>query len=76
MFPCLCREQRFDGTDAGDRGLRRRVSVLRHALKRWTIYLAPYISFYVGLDVTLQGLDMLLRTRFDIHRLRWVKIEE
>ena len=32
-------------------------------------YLAPYISQNVSLDVTLQGLDMLLRAQFNIHRL-------
>ena len=39
-------------------------------------HLAPYISQNIGLDVTLQALDMLLRSRFKIHRLRWVNIEE
>jgi hypothetical protein len=37
---------------------------------------SPHISRNFGLEVTLKRLDMLLRTRFKIHRLGWVNIEE
>jgi len=38
-------------------------------------HLSSYIS-HVGFDVTLQVLDVLLRSHFDIHRLGRVKIKE